>query len=73
MNGELNGWLRTALVCAAWLGLSACPEGASQKLSATCSKAYDKCLLPNGVLGICDTVACAPDQAPPCLACRSQH
>jgi hypothetical protein len=65
--------LRCAALCVAWLGLSACPEGAAQKLSERCSKAYEKCLLPNGVLGVCDTVACEPDKAPPCLVCRSQH
>lgn len=53
------------------------------KPAAQCSKAYDKCTLPSGVLGICDVVDCsdngtvsAPDArevTPPCLACRSQH
>jgi hypothetical protein len=53
--------------------LAACPEGTTQKLSATCHKAYDKCLMTTGVLGICDNVECAEGKVPPCLACRSQH
>lgn len=60
-----------ALVSGLWL--MACPEGAAEKPSATCAKAYDKCLLGTGVLGICDHVECAEGKAPPCLACRSQH
>jgi hypothetical protein len=60
-----------AAVCCSWLG--ACPDGSSQKLSARCEKAYEKCLLDNGVLGVCDVVECEPDKTPPCLVCRSQH
>ena len=55
------------------LSLAACPDGTSQKLSATCHKAYDKCLVKAGVLGICDQVECAEGKAPPCLVCRPQH
>jgi hypothetical protein len=75
--------LRLACVVCVGLALSACPEATMSKPAAQCSKAYDKCTLPSGVLGICDVVDCsdngtvsAPDArevTPPCLACRSQH
>lgn len=63
---------RMAIV-ACVLALSACPDAASSKLTQLCGKAYDKCLLPSGVLGICDSVECVDGKSPPCLICRSQH
>jgi hypothetical protein len=62
-----------ALAIALESALSACPEGASEKISESCHKAYDKCLQRNGVLGICDVVECGQGATPPCLICRSQH
>jgi hypothetical protein len=62
-----------ALIAGSGLGLSACPETGSSKPPAACSKAYEKCTLPSGVLGICDTVDCSEGATPPCLVCRSQH
>lgn len=53
--------------------LIACPEAASGKPADQCVKAYDKCTLPSGVLGICDMVDCADDAGASCLVCRSQH
>jgi hypothetical protein len=53
--------------------LSACPGGGEQPPSAACVKAYEKCTLASGVLGVCDNVDCAAGQTPPCLVCRSQH
>jgi hypothetical protein len=52
--------------------LLGCPslESAAPK---SCTRAYDKCTLSNGVLGVCDTVPCTEGQAEPCLVCRSQH
>jgi hypothetical protein len=38
-----------------------------------CTKADEKCVLPSGVLGICNVVDCAEGQSAPCLVCRSQH
>jgi hypothetical protein len=38
-----------------------------------CTKAYEQCTMPSGVLGVCDTVDCAAGQSGPCLVCRSQH
>ncbi len=38
-----------------------------------CTKAYEQCTMPSGVLGVCDTVECAAGQSEPCLVCRSQH
>jgi hypothetical protein len=63
---------RISLVWAA-LTLLACPESSARKPAAACAKAYDKCVLANGVLGICDQVECAEGRAGPCLVCRSQH
>ena len=53
--------------------LCGCPEVRQGAPGARCVKAYDQCTLSTGVLGVCDTVSCAADQAPPCLVCRSQH
>ncbi len=65
-------------VVAMVLLLSACPEGQRKAAEpsrgpAACSKAYEKCDLGQGRLGVCDVVECAPDAQEPCLACRSQH
>jgi hypothetical protein len=38
-----------------------------------CTKAYEQCTMPSGVLGVCDTTDCAAGQSAPCLVCRSQH
>jgi hypothetical protein len=38
-----------------------------------CTKADEQCTLPTGVLGVCNVVDCAQEQAEPCLVCRSQH
>lgn len=53
--------------------LPGCPDVKSGGPGKLCSKAYEQCLLPSGVLGVCDNVECAAGQAAPCLACRSQH
>jgi hypothetical protein len=53
--------------------LSACPGPRNDAPAAVCTKAYEKCQLASGVLGVCDDVDCPAGQAPPCLVCRSQH
>jgi hypothetical protein len=53
--------------------LSACPDGGTGAAPKACTKAYDQCTLPTGVLGVCDTVECTEGQPGPCLVCRSQH
>lgn len=65
------GRLLVALIVTA-LG-AGCPGSGERAPSKSCSKAYEKCVLDNGVLGVCDTITCAPDATPPCLVCRSQH
>jgi hypothetical protein len=65
--------IRTMAVLSATLTLAGCPEIRGGAPEARCVKAYDKCTLASGVLGVCDTVECAGDQTPPCLVCRSQH
>jgi hypothetical protein len=62
------------LALALAIAVSGCPEpkaGGGPKKS--CSKEYEQCMLPNGVLGLCNPVECAGDQQPPCFVCRSQH
>jgi hypothetical protein len=62
------------LVLALASAVSGCPEpkaGGGPKQS--CAKEYEQCMLPNGVLGLCNPVECAGDQLPPCFVCRSQH
>jgi hypothetical protein len=41
--------------------------------SKVCTKAHEQCVLPSGVLGVCNIEACPPGQPEPCLTCRSQH
>jgi thioredoxin 1 len=74
---ELLATLRAILILTTLLSaagaLSACSELKGTEPAARCTKAYDKCVLPSGVLGICDPVECTGDSPPPCLVCRSQH
>jgi len=73
-GARLRGALLSRLVQLASLALlAACPGGGEQPPAAACVKAYEKCTLASGVLGVCDTVDCAAGQTPPCLVCRSQH
>lgn len=67
----MNLILRASLVTT--LLLAACPDAGVSKPAATCAKAYEKCMLASGVLGVCDPVDCPEGQATPCLVCRSQH
>jgi hypothetical protein len=53
--------------------LAGCPDAKSGGAPKHCTTAYEQCVLPNGVLGVCDSVECTEGQAPPCLVCRSQH
>jgi hypothetical protein len=62
---------RYAVLLAGTVLLLGCPNVESGA-PTVCTKAYDKCTLPSGVLGVCDSVPCA-DGGDPCLVCRSQH
>jgi hypothetical protein len=62
----------TALLAGTAALLFGCPDVGSSA-PKICTTAYDQCTLPNGVLGICDTVPCAAGEPGPCLVCRSQH
>ena len=53
--------------------LAACGDIKHGPVPKACTKAYDQCTMPSGVLGVCNVVDCAPGQAEPCLVCRSQH
>lgn len=50
-----------------------CPEGSPKAPPGLCEKAYEKCSLSSGALGVCDVAVCPDGKAPPCLVCRSQH
>ncbi|MET0384517.1 MAG: hypothetical protein ABW321_01095 [Polyangiales bacterium] len=60
-----------------WIGLgllmAGCPSAREKPPEAACHEAYAKCVLPSGVLGVCDPVTCQDGQAEPCFVCRSQH
>ena len=64
---------RTWAGCCVALALAACGDIKQAGPAKTCAKAYEQCVLPSGVLGVCNTVDCAPGQPEPCLICRSQH
>ena len=53
--------------------LSGCPDMGDPKPLPRCAKAYDKCSISPGVLGLCEPIGCQIDQPPPCFVCRSQH
>ena len=53
--------------------LTQCPGQGNKTRAKACSQAYEQCQLPEGPLGVCQEVSCRPGQAPPCLACVSQH
>ena len=69
----MNANLFDLRVVACCLLLAGCPAGESARPTSECTKAYEKCVLPNGVLGICDTVLDSNEQTPPRLVCKSQH
>lgn len=55
--------------------LCGCPELQTSQISEKCTKQYEKCKLPSGPLGVCDSVPC-PEGAPAekqCLRCMPQH
>jgi hypothetical protein len=68
---------RTARIASIMLlgsvSIAACPNVSERAPAQTCAKADDKCVLPSGVLGVCNIVDCAAGQLEPCLICRSQH
>lgn len=53
--------------------ISGCPDVHAPSAQQPCARAYDKCTLPSGVLGVCDVVDCNDGKQPPCFVCRSQH
>lgn len=75
MNGTRRkpGSLQKTMLLLGLALLGGCPDVREGAPRAQCVKAYDQCTLSTGVLGVCDAVACAADQTPPCLVCRSQH
>lgn len=62
-----------ATCCAAVLALAACGDVKPAGPAKPCTKEYEQCVLPTGVLGVCNAVDCAEGKPAPCLVCRSQH
>jgi hypothetical protein len=63
----------SATCCAAVLFFVACTDVKQGGPAKACTKEYEQCMLPTGVLGVCNPVDCAEGQPAPCLVCRSQH
>jgi hypothetical protein len=63
---------RRILPFAAVVMLAACGD-IKPAASKTCTKADEQCMLPSGVLGVCNVVDCTQGQPEPCLICKSQH
>jgi hypothetical protein len=65
------GWIGLAVL--AILSATACERDQTPPPTTTCAKVAELCKLPDGPLGVCNSVACKPGQAPPCLRCTPQH
>lgn len=50
-----------------------CPDVRQPPAPTVCEKAYEKCKLPDGPLGVCDRRPCKSGEPEPCLVCVSQH
>ena len=56
------------------LALAGCPKlETAPPVAEKCVKQYEKCKLPEGPLGVCDTIECPPGQSGPCFKCMPQH
>jgi hypothetical protein len=67
-------WFGSALALAVAVALLlGCGDVKRTAPSKACTKAYEQCVMPTGVLGVCNLVDCAEGQPAPCLVCRSQH
>jgi hypothetical protein len=64
-------WSALALLLAA--AISGCPDTRAPSAQQPCARAYEKCTLASGVLGVCDPIDCANGAQAPCFVCRSQH
>lgn len=65
--------LRVAPLLLLALWAVGCPELQPAAVPVVCGKAYEKCKLPSGPLGVCDRRPCPPGEAEPCLVCVPQH
>lgn len=45
----------------------------SEVPSLHCVEPGTQCQLPEGPLGVCESLPCLPGQSPPCFRCTSQH
>ena len=53
--------------------LPGCPESTQRGgTPSECTRLGDRCQLPSGPIGICSETT-EPCDAPPCIACMSQH
>ncbi|MBE7482030.1 MAG: hypothetical protein HS104_18880 [Polyangiaceae bacterium] len=68
--------VRRFLIALVALATAGCPDSTSGSKAgppATCTKRGEQCKLADGVLGVCNDVACPAGKDPPCLGCVSQH
>lgn len=66
--------MRHFLIAFVALALAGCPDSPRQGgPPAACTKRGEQCKLADGVLGVCNDVACPSGKGPPCLGCVSQH
>lgn len=40
---------------------------------ARCTEVGAQCVLPDGPLGVCESIACGEGESPPCFVCTPQH
>lgn len=49
------------------------PPTRSSAPAEVCTKVGEQCKLPDGPLGVCNSVPCKDGEAGPCFRCVSQH
>lgn len=68
-----RGW-RIAPILGALLLCVACDgELVASGPVEICREVGTQCVLRDGPLGVCESIACPPGGAPPCLVCTPQH
>lgn len=56
------------------LALTGCPEPArSASEPAACERIGERCVLPDGPIGVCNDTGRTDCASPPCLDCMPQH
>jgi hypothetical protein len=63
------------LVLVASVALFGCEQGdfLAEGPARECREVGAQCVLPDGPLGVCESIPCETGKEPPCLVCVSQH